>query len=112
MTYAKRNAEGDIVALLNEASEEGLEELTWNDPEVFRFLSQSGQPSETLTFLQQSDLDLVRVVEDLIELLVDKNIIMFTDLPEAAQQKLLGRKRARENLNENTGLMIDENEIL
>ena len=112
MTYVKRNAEGDIVALLNEASEEGLEVLAWNHPEVIRFLQQSSQADETMAFLRQSDLDLVRVVEDLIELLVDKNVIMFTELPEPAQQKLLGRKRARENLTESSGLMVDENAIL
>lgn len=112
MTYAKRNAAGHIDALFNEESEEGLEQLSWTDPEVIRFLTQSSQNNETLTFLQQSDLDLVRVVEDLVELLVDKNIIMFTELPQPAQQKLLGRKRARKNLNENSALMVDENEIL
>jgi len=112
MTYAKRNTEGHIVALFNEESEEGLEQLSWNEPEVIRFLAQSSQDNETLTFLQQSDLDLVRVVEDLIELLVDKSLIMFTELPQPAQQKLLGRKRARESLNENSALMVAENEIL
>ena len=112
MAYAKRNAAGDIIGLFNEESEEGLEQLSWKEPDVLRFLAQSSQDNETLTFLQQSDLDLVRVVEDLIELLVDKSIIMFTELPQPAQQKLLGRKRARENLNEKSALMVGENEIL
>ena len=112
MTYVKRNAGGQIAALFSEKSEEGLEELSWNDPEVIRFLAQPKQANETLTFLQQSDLDLVRVVEDLIELLVDKNIIMFTELPDAAQHKLLGRKHARENLNEQSALILEETEIL
>ena len=96
MTYVKRNAKGDIVALLNEASEEGLEVLAWNHPEIIRFLEQSSEADETMAFLRQSDLDLVRVVEDLIELLVDKNVIMFTELPEEAQRKVSERNRLRQ----------------
>lgn len=114
MPYAKRNKNGEIVALFDKPSQKGLEALANDDPEVMEFLARShaGSDPTPLAFLQQSDLDLVRVVEDLVELLVEKNLINFTELPPAAQEKLLGRKRAREYLNEPAGLMIDETEIL
>ena len=112
MVYAKRNADGEIVALLNSAEGQNLETVNFNDPDVIRFLASTQADHETLTFLQQSDLDLVRVVEDLIELMVDKDLIIFTELPTAAQEKLLGRKRARESLNEASILMVDESEII
>ena len=50
-------------------------------------------------FLNQSDIELIRVLDDLIDLLTDKHVFSFTDLPEAAQAKLLSRKNAREVLH-------------
>ena len=112
MTYAKRNIDGEIVALFDSTEGQDLEAVNFNDPDVVRFLTKSGAGHETMAFLQQSDLDLVRVVEDLVELMVDKNLIMFTELPVAAQEKLLGRRRARESLNEIGIMMVDESEII
>jgi hypothetical protein len=43
----------------------------------------------------ESDLGLARVLEDLIDLLIEKGTFMFTDLPPAAQQKLLSRRGLR-----------------
>ncbi|WP_333609188.1 tryptophan synthase subunit beta like protein [Arsukibacterium sp.] len=48
--------------------------------------------------LQISDADLARVLEDVIDALSIKGILAFTDLPLAAQQKLLQRKHLRKNL--------------
>lgn len=53
-------------------------------------------PEEQKLFLNESDIELVRVLEDLIDLLTAKHNILFTDLPEAAQEKLLKRKNARQ----------------
>jgi len=50
---------------------------------------------EKQLFLEQSDIELVRVLEDLVDVLTQKGVILFTELPEAAQQKLLRRKTAR-----------------
>ena len=52
------------------------------------------------------------VIEDLVELLIDKNVIMITELPQAAQQKLMGRKSARELFNKDTMLIVDKDDIL
>ncbi len=46
----------------------------------------------------ESDAAYVRVVEDLIELLVDKRIIKFTDLPPMVQQKTKDRQKARRTM--------------
>jgi hypothetical protein len=46
-------------------------------------------------FLRELDVDLVRVLEDVVDLLVARGIFRFTDLPESAQQKLLFRKNLR-----------------
>ncbi len=112
MTYAKRNTDGEIMALFDTDQGQGLEAVKYSDPDVIRFLSGSETGHKTLAFLQQSDLDLARVVEDLIELMVDKDLILFTELPTAAQEKLLGRKQARESLGEAGLLIVDESEII
>ena len=112
MIYVKRDGQGRIVALCNECDDEDMDAVSSNDPAVIEFLTRSDPGTETFAFLKQSDLDLVRVVEDLTELLVNKNLIMFTELPLAAQQKLLGRKRVRETLSQNNSLMVGKDEIL
>ena len=43
---------------------------------------------ETKKFLSASDPDMIRVLEDLIQVLINKNLITFEDLPETAQLKL------------------------
>jgi hypothetical protein len=40
-------------------------------------------------------LSFVRVLEDVIDLLVERGVIRFTDLPLAAQTKLLQRRDSR-----------------
>lgn len=49
--------------------------------------------------LAESDQALVRVLEDLIDTLIGKNLIQFTDLPDAAQAKLLERRTLRRSVN-------------
>jgi hypothetical protein len=55
--------------------------------------------SDVLGRLADSDQGMVRVLEDLIETLIGKNLIHFTDLPEAAQTKLLERRSLRRSVN-------------
>ena len=46
-------------------------------------------------FLRRLDVDLMRVPEDVIDLLVARGVFRFTDLPESAQRKLMFRKTPR-----------------
>jgi len=41
---------------------------------------------------------MIRVLEDLITVLIRKGVVRITDLPEAAQSKLVGRSKARDAL--------------
>lgn len=92
MLYIKRNTAGEIVMLSKEANPECSETIAPNSPEVVAFLAD--QPSSSAHFLA-SDLAFVRVVEDILEVLLEKGIITFTDLPEAAQAKVMERKTLR-----------------
>lgn len=55
--------------------------------------------ADALGRLADSDQGMVRVLEDLIETLISKDLIHFTDLPEAAQTKLLERRSLRRSVN-------------
>ena len=48
--------------------------------------------------LLDSDLSLIRALEDLIDVLIQKEILRFTDFPESVQAKLLARRTLRGSL--------------
>lgn len=60
--------------------------------------------------LQQSDIEIIRLLEDLIEILIIKGTLNYTDLPGAAMQKILLRKKLRDALNNVSPLIDDENQ--
>lgn len=93
--FARRNDRGEIIAVSRDATAEIAEPLEPGDPELSRFLS-GAAGRDAIGALQASDLEVVRVLEDLIDVLIGRGVIQFTDLPEAAQKKLLGRKRLRQ----------------
>lgn len=96
MPFVARDANGRIVAVAAEATVAETEAIAATAPELQAFLSSlttDGAPD-----LVRSDLGLIRVVEDLIETLMDKNVLRFTDLPEAAQQKLMERRSIRKSM--------------
>ena len=48
------------------------------------------------------DADFVRVLEDVIDTLIVKNVLNITDLPEQAQAKLFARKSFRERVSKSS----------
>ena len=108
MLYIERNANGTIIALHNNPSQNAVAATSANDQEVALFLSQHAPENKLI----QTDLKLVRVLEDLIELLIAKKLICLTDLPSAAQLKLLDRKKIRSSHASQSRLLIDEDELL
>lgn len=96
MPYVRRDEAGRIAALLREADAEAAEFLAANDPEVARFMAVDPPPQgDPDPDFRRLDLDTVRVIEDVIDVLIDKRLILFTDLPPAAQEKILKRRSAR-----------------
>lgn len=95
MAFVKRDAEGRIAAVSMHATDEGMEELALDNPELDAFLRQSLLESVAKRHWVESDLGLARVLEDLIDLLIEKNVFRFHDLPEAAQKKLIERRGLR-----------------
>lgn len=98
MAYVMRNADGHIIAVLSEAVE-GAEEVAPNDNELQRFLSQESPEQRAQKELMESDLGLIRVIEDLIDVLIERGAMMFTDFPEPVQRKLLARRGMRKEFS-------------
>jgi hypothetical protein len=97
MPYVLRSPDGQILSLHREA-EEVAEFLPPDDPQVLAFLNgEQGEAAPAQQFASL-DADLVRVLEDLIDALIARNILMVTDLPIQAQQKLFDRKSFRSNM--------------
>lgn len=95
--YVKRNAQGEIIMASREATPDCTESLSGDAPEVLALLEREGDAQ--LRQLRSSDLEFVRVLEDVIELLVAKGVISFTDLPDAAREKLISRRSLRRQVN-------------
>ena len=66
---------------------------------------QEAQPSQALS---ESDAAIARVLEDLIDTLIGRGVIQFTDLPEAAQGKLQWRRKNRAKLQDSQQLLPDD----
>ncbi|MDT3671941.1 MAG: hypothetical protein ROZ37_16605 [Aromatoleum sp.] len=108
MIFVKRNANGDVTAVSRGPVEgdggEDWHPVSGAEPEVLAFsraIVEAGNP------MSPSDLGLVRVLEDLIDLLVDRAVIRFTDLPLPAQSKLLERRGSREAMQRSSLLEDD-----
>ena len=81
-----------------------------NDPEHQAFMSDAGN-DQARERLSASDLEMVRVIEDLVDVLIGENLFNFTDLPRVAQKKLLNRRQLRRNLSVLTNLVGDADDI-
>jgi hypothetical protein len=92
MPYVGRNQDGKIVAVGVVESTGVAEPVDANAADLLAFLAQVAPAGNDLA---RSDQALIRVVEDIVNTLIEKNVIRFTDLPEAAQHKLLERRSMR-----------------
>ena len=111
MRYVQRNLAGNIDALFDEKQDNAQEYLALDNPELIDYLIHSAKGDDARAILAESDLKLVRVIEDLIYTLIDKKVILFTDLPMAAREKLVSRETIRGHLT-NLDNLVDDNEGL
>lgn len=105
MPYVVRNAEGQLESLHRQSTEEADEFLEDRHPDVLAFV---GTPDDGASF-SRLDADFVRVIEDLVDVLLSKNIFSITDLPAEAQAKLFARKSFREKASKNSLRLFDSN---
>lgn len=111
MLYIKRSDNNKILEI-EFTPTEGFEELSLHDPKLSEYIENSPNSDEIIQkVLSRMDLDMVRVIEDLIDILIDKNLMLFTDLPDPVQNKILFKRTIR-NLNKNSSSILVDEEIL
>ncbi len=109
MFYVQRDDEGLLARVEAAPYAEYTEMLPADHAEIQDWFADD-VVENSLKQLKQSDLDMIRVLEDLIEVLTTKGVISITDLPAGAQAKLLNRSTARKALGSLNNLIEDEQE--
>ena len=112
MPYVKRDPNDNIVSITQKTGGEHTEYLSPTSDEIVDFLSANNEADLSKYALAESDRDIARVTEDLIHLLISKNIILFTDLPDRVQQKLLNREKLRSSLSDGMNNFLDDEESI
>lgn len=107
MLFVERDQEGAIVAIRREEQDHGQETVSLLDEEILSFLRSAGEIESLAQLLMHSDASIVRVLEDLVDLLIRKNVILFTELPAEAQAKLQSRKQLRACLSDDQLMVSD-----
>ncbi|SEN64678.1 hypothetical protein SAMN04487857_1302 [Pseudomonas sp. ok272] len=97
MFYVQRDAQGVLMRVEAAAYAEATETLPADHHEIQAWYANEVMET-SLKQLKQSDLEMIRVLDDLIQVLTSKGVIRVTDLPPAAQAKLMDRNQAREAL--------------
>jgi hypothetical protein len=138
MVYVRRDDSGNIVAL-STTQPHDAGDPTWqltdpHDPAVLAFAGElagrdAATPPHKVTIhpvhmapgnstenncalgVDENDIALIRVIEDLIDTLIDRGLIRFTDLPIAAQTKLTQRRSWRSSMRDAHLLDDDEHAI-
>lgn len=105
MPYVTRNAQGQIDSLHRKASETVDEFIDDQHPDLREFL---GSIDDGDSF-SRLDAGFVRVIEDLVDVLLAKNVLNITDLPAEAQAKLFARKGFRDRVASNSLQLFDSN---
>ncbi|HNW63570.1 MAG TPA: hypothetical protein PKJ32_11245 [Piscinibacter sp.] len=95
MPYVHRNTRGEIESLHRSPTLDAVEYLPQAAPEVQRFLGRE-ETNDARDDYARLDADTVRVLEDLLDVLLDKGLVRITDLPPAAQAKYFARKELRD----------------
>ena len=106
MFYVQRNAQGALSHVNTAPFAEANETLPADHPEILAW--QDTVVEKRLQQLRQSDMDMIRVLDDLIQVLTQKGVIRVTDLPAAAQAKLMDRSQAREALDGLNNLITED----
>ncbi|MGE0255893.1 MAG: tryptophan synthase subunit beta [Alphaproteobacteria bacterium] len=105
MPYVVRDSSGVIVSVHRDAVD-GAEAVDGDDPALRAFLAGGGddEAARVRAELARSDAEIVRAFEDVVRILIAKRVLLITDLPDAARQKLYARDELRKQLRGLSGL--------
>ena len=108
MPYVVKNPDGSIKAVSAvPVEQEGWEFIEETSSEYIYFLENALAMHDPF---RESDIQLARVLEDLISLLIERDLLRFTDFPAAAQKRLI----ARQNLRKKNRMsdIIDDDDLI
>lgn len=98
MPFIIRDETGKIVRASVQAIH-GAERMNYDHPDFVAFLRGKGQDpaaiDEALSELRRTDMDMSRAVEDVVMVLLRKNIIKLNELPQPMQEKMNYRVKLR-----------------
>jgi len=100
MPYVSRAENGEISGLHETPTASAIEYLDGSEPEVQHFIVRTERLGELKQDLVTSDNNMVRVLEDLIDVLIRKGVIATSDLPGAARDKLERRRKLRTEIRD------------
>lgn len=112
MPYVLRNADGSIRAISPDeemASLLGWEKVNDDSADYLQFLESTIAKVDPF---RESDIHLARVLEDLVSVLIERDVIRFTDLPEAARKRLLERQALRQKKTQLSNILDEEGDKL
>lgn len=84
MFYVQRDQQNALVRVEADAFAGATETLEADHHEILAWFADDAVDN-SLKHLRQSDLEMIRVLDDLIQVLITKNVMSITDLPPAAQ---------------------------
>lgn len=106
MPYVLRTPEGQIHSIHREPQPQA-QWLPPEHPELQQWLGEESAASADQAGFASLDAGLIRVLEDLVDVLVARNVLNITDLPAEAQHKLFARKNFRERFQRNALQLYD-----
>lgn len=111
MPYVSRDSNGRINGIGDRPAQHAKEFLPNDNPEVVKYL-RGASPDSMRNRLSATDLEMSRILEDLVDVLVSRNILNFTDFPIEAQKKLMARQKLRKSLSALSNLVTEDDDIL
>ena len=117
MPHIRRNKDGKIVSISAEADDLHTDFVDDASPEIAAFLGRAVDPptdgvAEKKQQLLETDLELIRVIEDVIGVLLAKGVFRFDELPIEAQRKLTKRDNLRQSLANPIDFSLGEDDTL
>ena len=111
MPYVIRDEKGNIIELFDTFKTGEEQWLEPDSEEIVMFLKMLQTSKRAKSSLIRTDNDMARVVDDLIDILMKKQVFTFTELPEAVQSKLNDRRKSRKDMNYLSNLISDDDTI-
>lgn len=98
MVYVRRDEHGRLLRVEDEPFEGMSGTLTVQSDEMNIWLRHCGDMQSRRDLLRESDRDVLRIMEDVVSLLIERGVIDYGELPQAARDKLDLRALIRADL--------------